>query len=471
MNKCLLAVLFGAFALATACRPTPKDQTDSEASAAGTATPASAVAPAPDWAKNATIYEVNTRQFSADGNFKAVEAQLPRLKELGADIVWLMPIYPISQKNKKGSLGSPYAVADYKAVNPAYGSLADFKALVRRAHALGLRVILDWVPNHTGWDHVWVKAHPDWYTLVNGKMIAPVDPKTNKPTDWTDVVDLNYNNPDMRNGMIDAMRFWVKECDIDGYRCDVASFVPNDFWAELRPQLDKIKTVFMLAESEDEPDQFKSCFNMNYAWSMHTLMKAVAKGGYAATRIDSLRDVNQKRYPAGFYQMLFTQNHDENTWNGTLSESFGSGADAFVVLSSTLEGMPLVYNGMEANLDKRLSFFEKDSIPWGTYPKRNFYETLLTLKHRNRALWNGLAGGRVVKIPTDNDERVYAFYRQRDNDRVVVVINLSGQPQTVRLSGDGYEGTYTEVFSRQAMPIRPDMMVPLNAWESRVLTN
>lgn len=469
MKQSYLAVALGVLTLVTACRDTQKNQSDT--TTADTSSAQASRPPAPDWAKNATIYEVNTRQFSPEGNFKAVERQLPRLKELGVDIVWLMPIYPISQKNKKGSLGSPYAVADYKAVNPAYGTLADFKALVTRAHALGLRVILDWVPNHTGWDHVWTKQHPDWYTLVNGRMIAPIDPKTGKPTDWTDVVDLNYDNPDMRKGMIDAMQYWVRECDIDGYRCDVAGFVPNNFWAELRPELDKIKTVFMLSEWEDEPDQFKSCFNMNYGWSMHTMMKAVAKGARTADKIDSLRAANQKRFPAWYYQMLFTQNHDENTWNGTLAESFGPAANAFIVLSSTLEGMPLVYNGMESNLNKRLAFFEKDSIAWGNYAKSDFFETLLTLKHRNRALWNGLAGGKVIKIPTDRDEKVYAFYRQRDNDRVVVVLNLSSQPQSVRISGTGYEGMYTDVFQHQPATLKPDMAISLKPWEYRVMTN
>ncbi|GAB2542281.1 alpha-amylase family glycosyl hydrolase [Spirosoma aerophilum] len=467
MKNSYLTVLLSALLLTTACRNTQTNQAET----VPTDTTALGAPPTPEWAKNATIYEVNTRQFSQDGNFKAVEAQLPRLKELGVDIVWLMPIYPISQKNKKGELGSPYAIADYKQVNPAYGTLEDFKSLVNRAHALGLRVLLDWVPNHTGWDHVWIAQHPDWYTKVNGKMTTPIDPKTGKATDWSDVVDLDYGNPDMRKGMIDAMQYWVKECDIDGYRCDVAGFVPNDFWAELRPQLDKIKTVFMLSEWEDEPDQFKSCFNMNYGWSMHTMMKAVAKGARTADKIDSLREANQKRFPAWYYQMMFTQNHDENTHNGTLTELFGPGADAFVVLSSTLEGMPLVYNGMEANLNKRLAFFQKDTIVWGSYAKKDFYKALLTLKHRNRALWNGKAGGRAIKIPTDHDDKVYAFYRQRDNDRVTVVLNLSDKPQTVRLGGDGYTGTYTDIFSHQSVEVKPEMIVSLKPWEYRLMTN
>lgn len=469
MNKTYLAVSLSVLLLTMACRDPKKTQ--SEATSSPTDTTAVTAPPSPEWAKNATIYEVNTRQFSAEGNFKGVEAQLPRLKELGVDIVWLMPIHPISQKNKKGTLGSPYAVADYKAVNPDYGTLADLKSLVKRAHALGLRVILDWVPNHTGWDHVWVTEHPDWYTLIKGKMTSPIDPQTGKPTDWTDVADLNYNNPDMRKGMIDAMQYWLKECDIDGYRCDVAGFVPDDFWAQLRPELDNIKTVFMLSEWENDPNQFKNCFNMNYGWAMHALMKNIAKGNLPASSLDTLLATNQKRFPAWYYQMIFTQNHDENTHNGTLAESFGPSADAFIVLSSTLEGMPLVYNGMESNLNKRLAFFEKDPIVWGNYAKSDFFKTLLTLKHRNKALWNGLAGGKLEKIITDRDEKIYAFSRQRDNDRVTVLLNLSGQAQTFRLTGESFAGIYTEVFSRQPMELKPDMSVTLKPWEYKVLTN
>lgn len=463
------AGLLSLVGLTLACQQRP-NQADTTQAIPGDTTTRQAAPPAPDWSRNATIYEVNTRQFSAQGNFKAVEAQLPRLRALGADIIWLMPIYPISQKNKKGVLGSPYAVADYKAVNPAYGTLNDFKSLVNRAHQLGLHVILDWVPNHTGWDHVWIKQHPDWYTLVNGHMTTPVD-ENGKPTDWTDVADLNYNNPDMRKAMIDAMQFWVKDFDIDGYRCDVAGFVPDDFWADVRPALDKIKPVFMLAEWEDDPKQFEVCFNMNYGWSMHKLLKEVAKGTRPATAIDSLLERNRQRFPAWYYQMHFTQNHDENSHNGTLAESFGAGADAFTVLTYTLEGMPLVYNGMEANLDKRLAFFEKDSIAWGTYAKSDFFKTLLTLKHRNKALWNGPSGGRAVKIETGHDKQVYAFHRQKDNDQITVLINLSDKPQTFRLTGDGYAGVYTDVFSRQSVELIADMTLTFKPWEYKVLTN
>ncbi|MVM30091.1 alpha-amylase [Spirosoma sp. HMF4905] len=467
MKKLYLAILFSSLLLTTACRTTSQNQTEAQSSD----TTALAAPHAPDWAKNATIYEINVRQFSPKGDFKAIEAQLPRLKEMGVDIIWLMPIYPISQDTTKKTLISPYAITDFKTVNSDYGTLADFKTLVNRAHALGLRVILDWVASHTAQDHNWVKEHPDWYTLKKGKMVSPNTPKTSKPTGWASVVELNYENPAMRKAMTEAMEYWLKETDIDGYRCNAAGYVPNTFWAELRPQLDKIKTVFMLSEWEDDPEQFRKCFNMNYSWTMYNMMKSIAAGARTVDKIDSLREVNQKRFPIWYYQMLFTQNHDENTHNGTLEESFGPGADAFIVLSSTLEGMPLVYNGMESNLNKRLAMFEKDTISWGNYAKSDFFKTLLTLKHRNRALWNGLAGGKAVKIMTDHDDKVYAFHRQRDNDRVVVILNLSGQPQTVRLSDDGFAGTYTEIFSHQPVELKPEMAVTLKPWEYRVLTN
>ncbi|GAB4033724.1 alpha-amylase family glycosyl hydrolase [Spirosoma gilvum] len=467
MKKIYLALLLSSLFLPTACRKSNQNQSENSP----TDTTTIGAPPSPDWAKNATIYEVNTRQFSAQGNFKAIEAQLPRLKEMGVDILWLMPIFPISQEGKQGTLGSPYVISDFKAINPDYGTMADLKSLVNRAHAFGLRVILDWVASHTGRDHVWVSQHPDWYLTAKGKMTAPIDPVTGKPSSLTDIIGLNYDNPEMRKAMMDAMQYWVKEADIDGYRCNVAGLVPDTFWTELRPKLDKIKTVFMLSEWEDDPAQFKSGFNMNYSWSLHNIMRSIAKGESQAIKIDSVREANQKKFPPWYYQMIFTQNHDENAKNGTLTESFGPGADAFIVLGSTLEGMPLIYNGMESNLNKRLAFTEKDTIAWGNYEKSDFFKTLLTLKHRNRALWNGMAGGKVVKIETDHDDKVYAFHRQRDSDRIVVVINLSNKPQTARLMGDDFTGMYTEVFSHQPVELKPEILVTLKPWEYRVLTN
>ncbi|WP_234734123.1 alpha-amylase family glycosyl hydrolase [Tellurirhabdus bombi] len=424
----------------------------------------------PAWAKNATIYEVNLRQFSSEGTFKALEQQLTRLKEMGVDVLWLMPIHPIGVEKRKGTLGNPYAVKDYQAVDPEYGTMEDFKALVKRAHDLDMRVLLDWVPNHTSWDHPWVKQHPDWYTQVNGRIISPLNEK-GESAGWNDVADLNYDNEAMRHAMLDAMKFWVQQCDVDGFRCEVASLVPDEFWADVRPALDSIKTVFLLAESEDDPAHFKLGFNVNYGWSLHWLLKGIYKGTQNATAIDSLLAANQKRFPPWYYQVFFLQNQDENSWAGTATELFGNGADAFTVLAYTFDGMPLVYNGQEANLSKRLKMHEKDPIFWGNYSKQEFYKSLLTLKHRNKALWNGLHGGPLVKIPTGRDEKVYAFHRQKDGDHVAVIVNLSPEPQTIQLSGDGFEGMYTEVFSRQSVELRNALTFTLKPWEYKVYTN
>lgn len=467
MKKFHLVVALSSLFLATACRDNRRNQVEKPTSD----TTYKAAPPAPDWAKFATIYEINTGQFSHQGNFKGIEAQLPRLKEMGVDVIWLMPIYPISRKDKQGTLGNPYAVADYESINSDYGTLSEFKSLVNRTHALGMRVVLDWVASHTGTDHTWMINHPDWYSKKDGKLIHPTDAKIGKPTGWDNVVKLDYDNPAVRQAMIDAMQYWVRETNIDGFRCTAAGYVPNTFWSELRPKLDKIKPMFMLAEWEDDPTQFKHGFNMNYSWSLYHMMKNVAKGVATADKIDSVCSANQQRFPAWYYQMLFTQNHNENANDGTLTEVFGPGADAFVVLSSTLQGMPLVYNGMESNLSRRLNLFNKDSIAWGNYAKSDFYKTLLTLKHRNRALWNGKDGGKFEKISTDHDDKIYAFHRQRDNDRVVVILNLSNRNQTVRLNGDVYVGMYTEVFSHQPVDLRSDMLVSLRPWEYRVLTN
>lgn len=452
----------------TACRDEQRNKGNTLASALP-AQQAPKGPQAPDWAKNATIYEVNVRQFSPKGTFKAVEEHLPRLKELGIDIVWLMPVHPISQEKRQGTLGNPYAVADYTSVNPDYGTMADFKALVKRAHEVGLRVIIDWVPNHTGWDHPWVKAHPDWYTQVKGKIISPVTTE-GKPTGWDDVAQLNYNNPDMRKAMIQAMEFWIKENDVDGFRVEVAGMVPNNFWAEVRPALDRIKPVFLLSEWEDDPEHFKY-FNANYGWSMYRLLKDIVAGNRPAAAIDTLMEHNRSSFPNWFYQMHFTHNHDENSYRGTLQETFGPAADVFTVLTCTIDGMPLIYNGMESNLNKQLSFYDKDTIPWDTYSKSRFFKTLFTLKHRNQALWNGPAGAPGIKIPTSHDDQVYAFYRRKDNDWITVILNLSDQPLTVRLDGEGYEGRYMEIFTRQPAELKTQMTISLKPWEYQVYTN
>jgi alpha-amylase len=385
----------------------------------------------PSWAINANIYEVNIRQYTPEGTINAFAAQIPRLKEMGVDILWIMPVQPISKKNRKGGLGSPYSIANYTAVNPDYGTMDDFKKMVETAHSNGMRVILDWVANHTGFDHAWTTEHPDWYKM-NGDTIRHAHDNEDKPTDWYDVADLNYDNAEMRTAMMNEMAFWVSDADLDGFRCDVAGFVPTDFWAALRPKLDSIKPVFMLAEWEDIPEHFDVCFNMNYGWSFHHMLNDLANGKKNANQLDSFLQAKNAKFPEHYFQMHFVTNHDENSWKGTTKERMGEAADAMTVLAFTLEGMPLIYSGQESGETKKLSFFEKDSIDWGNYEKAEFLKTLLLLKKNNKALWNGPFGGKARRLNTG--EGVYAFERQKDGDAVVVLINVTNKPQTTSIN-------------------------------------
>jgi glycosidase len=369
--------------------------------------------PPVEWSKNAVIYEVNIRQFSEAGTFKAFEESLPRLKEMGIDILWLMPVHPIGLENRKGGLGSYYSIKDYSEVNPEFGTMEDMKSLISKTHELGMYIILDWVANHSAWDHVWVKENPDYYKKdSSGKMVSPFD--------WTDVVAFDYSNLKMRKAMMNEMIFWVKDMDIDGFRCDVAGEVPTSFWEDVRTELDKIKPVFMLAEAE-KAELTKYAFDMDYGWHQHHLMNEMAKGKINANEMSAYFDKMEEEYPERSYKMYFIDNHDENSWNGTVEERMGFAADALAVLSFTAGDMPLMYNGQEAGLDKRLLFFEKDLIDWKDYPKAEFYNQLISLKHNQAALWNGNYGERFVRIQTSSDREIFAF----DRGNVRVILNLS----------------------------------------------
>ncbi|MCC7244738.1 MAG: alpha-glucosidase C-terminal domain-containing protein [Saprospiraceae bacterium] len=426
----------------------------------------------PDWAKSAVLYELNVRQFSPEGNFAGVRAQLPRLKELGVDVIWLMPIHPIGVENRKGSLGSPYSVRDYLAVNPDYGTTDDLKALVSEAHQLGLKVILDWVPNHTSWDSEWKHAHPEYFTRYNGNFTVPLNEHGEPIADWSDVCDLDYAQPATRRAMIQAMQHWIKTCDIDGFRVDMAGLVPNDFWAECRPALDSVKKVFMLSEWQDEPAHFTSAFQCNYGWKWKDITKDIAAGKQNAQSLDTLIRFLDDFYPKDYYQLYFTQNHDENSWNGSEKELYGPAADAFNVLMFTWQGMPMLYCGQEDNLNQRLDFFEKDPIKWGKFEKTTFYQNLCALRHNNRALHSGKNGGQLTKISTNTDQAVYAFTREKEGDRVIVILNLSKIPQTVQLSPkEEMTVAFVNVFNNSTIQVTQDMALQLKPWEYLVLTN
>ncbi|MFN4255925.1 MAG: alpha-amylase family glycosyl hydrolase [Saprospiraceae bacterium] len=426
----------------------------------------------PDWAKSAVLYELNTRNFSVAGNFDGVTKELPRLRELGVDVIWLMPIHPIGVKNRKGSLGSPYSVQDYLKINPDFGDEAALRRLVGTAHELGLKVILDWVPNHTSWDNIWLTTRPGVHTIYNGAHTVPLNEHGEPIADWSDVMDLDYSKPATRAAMIEAMQFWLKNFDVDGFRVDMAGLVPNDFWAEARPALDSVKPVFMLSEWQDEPLHFKSAFNANYAWKWKDVTKDIWAGKRTALALDSLKTELDDFYPEGYYQVHFTQNHDENSWNGTEKQLYGASADAFTVLAFTWAGMPMLYNGQEDNLAQRLKFFDRDPIRWKGRARTEFFQKLCALRHNNRALWSGTAGGPLEKIGTNADDKIYAFTRERDGDRVIVIANLSKQPQSATLATTSdMAGAYTNLFGNNSIQVTKDMQFNLKAWEYIVLTN
>lgn len=394
----------------------------------------------PEKAKDMVIYEVNIRQYTPEGTFNAFAGHLPRLEKLGVDILWVMPIQPIGQKNRKGGLGSFYSIRDYTAVNPEFGTLEDFKSMVNEAHKRGMIVILDWVANHTSFDHAWTEIEGYHNTDSLGNIIWP------EGTDWTDVADLNYDNLDMQNDMIASLRYWVKEADIDGYRCDVAGFVPMEFWQRAKDSLDTEKNLFMLAEW-DEPEMHDDAFHMTYGWGLHHYMNGVAKGEKNVDSLIAFINQDLERYPSDAIRMNFTTNHDENSWNGTVFERLGQGHKAFAVFAFTVQGMPLIYSGQEAGLDERLAFFEKDTIIWGEVAYQDFYSKLVEIKHDNPALHNGEYGGVPNFINTDN-ANVISYSRMKDDNEVVVVINFSDENQEVSLP----EGTsFVDFFSGQTI--------------------
>ncbi|SEO09234.1 maltogenic amylase [Duganella sp. CF517] len=416
-----------------------------------------------EWTKNASIYQINTRQFTAEGTFRAAEQQLPRLKELGVDILWLMPIHPIGQVKRKGVLGSPYAVRDYLAVNPEFGTLADFKRFVDTAHGLGLHVILDWVGNHTAWDNVLRTSHPEWYAK-DYKGDAHPTPWY----DWDDIIDLDYDQPGLRRYMTQAMTYWVREAGVDGYRADAAGLVPQDFWDNASRELRAIKPVFMLAEWESR-DMHAVAFDASYAWTWWDTLHNIAQGKADATALYTYYAWGQKFYPKQAYRMLYTTNHDKNTWDGTEFELFGPAVDAATVFSFVSEGIPMIYNGQEAGNRKRLAFFDRDPIAWQASPRGELLKKLLALKNANTALWNGAWGATMVQVPNGAPKKLFSFVRQNERDKVFAVFNLSDAPVEARFAQTLQQGRYRDFDSGDAVVIDAATSLAMPAWGYRVL--
>lgn len=394
----------------------------------------------PSWSGQSNIYEVNLRQYSASGSIKEFEKNLSRLKDMGVEILWFMPITPIGKegrKEKETDLGSYYAVRDYKGFNEEFGTMDDWKAFVKNAQAMGFKVITDWVPNHTAIDNHWMKAHPTFYAKdSSGNIIAPHG--------WMDVRKLDYSNRELRDSMIDAMKFWLVQTGIDGFRCDVAEDVPADFWKECIDSLRKIKNVFMLAEGE-KADLHEAGFDETYAWDMMRAMTDLYAGKKSVTQFDSALNATIAKFPASAYRMYFTSNHDENSWNGTEFEKFGNAYKTFAVLSQTMyQSVPLIYSGQESMNKKRLKFFVKDTISWNNkYDMAGFYKTMLALRKANPAL---AAGASFKKLSSSNDGAVFAYLREAGGHRVAVVLNLSKQAQKFTIKDAAIAGEPLNVF-------------------------
>jgi len=412
----------------------------------------------PEWSKNAVIYEVNVRQYTDSGTFKAFEKHLPRLKEMGIDILWFMPIHPIGVPNRKGELGSYYSVADYLAVNPEFGTIGDFKRIIDKAHDQGMHVILDWVPNHTSWDNPLTISHPEWYAKDStGRFTPPIG------TDWTDVIQLDWSQPELHDYMIEAFKFWIN-LGADGFRVDHPHNTPKEFWERARTELDKIKPVFMLAEYEGDKGFTEKGFDMDYAWEMHHLMNNIAQGKDSANAMLKYFRREWAVYPENAYRLMFLTNHDENSWAGTIDSLMGNSQRAFATLIFTAAGMPLIYSGQEACLDKKLKFFFRDPIEWDTCTMTGFYSDLIKLKKSNRALWNGSFGGKMTSIKTNKERKVFAFYRQKDENRVAVFLNLNKRPVTFKPVMKGIEGDYTEYFTGQKTAFDKSVNITLDPW-------
>ena len=415
----------------------------------------------PEWVRNQTVYEVNVRQFSESGTFAAVEAELPRLRELGVGVLWFMPIHPIGNMNRKGPLGSYYSVTDYRGVNPEFGSLDDFKRLVRAAHAAGLKVIMDWVPNHTAWDHVWTTSNPEFYAKdETGTFVPPYG------FDWTDVIQLDYTNPALWEAMIADMAFWIVEVGVDGFRCDYAKGVPTEFWDESTARLRGIRPdLFMLSEAEVSQHQAAS-FNASYSFGMMHVFNEVAAGKEPASKIYDELTRNRVLFPQGSSFLRYTTNHDENSWQGTVFERLGDGVEVFAVLSFVLDGIPLIYNGQEAGLNKRLEFFERDPIQWHPHELADFYRTLCSLKSSHPAL---LTGAPMRRLQTTANESAYVVLRTSDSGKVVAICNLTDKELTVDMVDASIKGTWTDVFSGEKVGIGVPSSFRLPAWGYLVL--
>lgn len=415
-----------------------------------------------EWTKDMVLYELNVRQFTDEGTFAAAESHVARLKDLGVDVIWFMPVHPIGEVNRKGTLGSYYSVADFMGVNPEFGTMDEFKSLVDSIHSAGMHVIIDWVPNHSAWDNPLATEHPEWYVKdKEGNFVSPYD--------WTDVIQLNWEVPELQDYMREALLFWVNEAGVDGFRVDHPHNTPAVFWENARVEMEKTKPVLLLAENEDIVEFLNKGFDMNYSWELHHLMNQVAQGKKSWKVLDDALQKDFKRFPANAYRLRFITNHDENSWAGTIEERMGEAGRAFAVFMYTIPGTPLIYNGQENGLNKRLEFFERDPIEWNASPLTDFYTRLNSLKENNPALHNGPWGGTFSTFTIHDTDKVYAWKREKDNNTVLTLINFSDELVSFRITNTLVHGYYNELFTGETVSVNSDEQFDLGPWGYLVL--
>lgn len=421
----------------------------------------------PEWSYSAVLYELNIRQFTPEGTFSAARERLPFLRSVGIDAIWLMPIYPIGIEGRKGGLGSYYSIRDYTSVNEEFGSAEELYAFIAAAHALGMKVLLDWVANHTARDARWITERPaDWYERDEAG-VAKV------PWDWTDTAKLNYSNHDVWRGQIEAMRYWVEEFAIDGFRCDMAMLVPIEFWQEVAEELHRTKPdIFMLAEAEED-NLFDRAFNMSYQWNVHHIMCDIAKGARRVWDMRNAIHAERAKYPLEAMRMSFTSNHDENSWSGSEQTRFGEALEVMTAMTFLMPStMPLIYTGQEVGYDHSFEFFDRDPIPEEVYKENHnteLYRCLSALKHSEAALAAGERGGEMIEIENNAKDCMMTFVREVTDSRVVAIMNLS--PYTIHADFNTgiYAGEYLDVMSGEKYILHEHVNEHIAPWNYRIL--
>ncbi len=421
----------------------------------------------PEWSYSAVLYEMNIRQFTTEGTFRAASERLPFLRSIGIDAIWLMPIYPIGKEDRKGSLGSYYSIRDYKGVNPEFGSEADLRDFITKAHALGIKILFDWVANHTARDARWISERPvDWYERDS-------EGRAKVPWDWSDTAKLNYANREVWRGQIDAMRYWVEQFGIDGFRCDMAMLVPIEFWQEASAELHSIKSdIFMLAEAEED-NLFEGAFNMSYQWNIHHIMCDIAKGARRVWDMRNAIHAERQRYPREAMRLSFTSNHDENSWSGSEQSRFGCALEVMTAMTFLMPStMPLIYTGQEVGYDHSFAFFDRDPIPEELYKEgyaTELYRRLADLKHSQRALDSGERGGDVIEIENNAKDCMMTFVREVDGSRVVAIVNLSPYTIHADFRTGIYAGKYRDAISGERVILDEHVERDIAPWHYQIL--